>query len=368
MKKKNNKIFILLALTLILLTFKVSAEQIYQSLEDAALSISDGSFENDSVLVESAGDTASQALLPQNILKYMTDNLKGIFSGSHPKMLGVFAIIFISALVQIFSKNLGNAANITDTVSLLSLILICLNITAPLLITVTDYLEKHISFMISVTSTSSVLLASSGNVSGAAASSASSAFITAFTEVCAVYIILPAVKTIIVLSCAGAISGFIDLSGIINFLKSFCGYGIGLIFSVFLGVHALTVNIAANTDSLAFRSIRFTFARLIPVAGGMMSESIKSVLAGMNIIKSAAGGIGIAYIIYTAIPAVISVLLAKIVILAGIQLSKIFGVRRHLSFLEGLNGAYNLLFAICVFAAFGGIIILAVFINTRLSI
>lgn len=363
-----NKTAIFLSIILILLNFKTSAQEIYRDIENAVTSIYNSSSDNDFSFAESAGETATSSLLPQNILTYTTDCLKNVFSGSHPKMLAVFSIIMLSCLVQVFSKNLGNSANITDTVSLLSLILVCLNITAPLLISVTDYLEKHISFMMSVTSTTGVILASSGNVSGAAASSASSAFITAFTEVCAVYIILPAVKTVIILSCAGAISGFIDLSGIINFLKSFCTYGIGLIFSVFLGVHTLAVNIAANTDSIAFKSIRFTFARLIPVAGGMISESIRSVLAGINIIKSAAGGIGIAYIIYTAIPTVLSVILAKTVILSGIQLAKIFGVRKHLSFLEGLNGAYNLLFAICVFAAFGGIIVLAVFINTGLTV
>jgi len=106
----------------------------------------------------------------------------------------------------------------------------------------------------------------------------------------------------------------------------------------------------------------------VPVAGTMISESVKTVLAGMNMIKSASGAIGIAYIIYTCIPCVFLVLALKFAVLCAMQVSKIFSTTRHTYFLDGLNSSLTLILSVCIFASFGGIIILAVFMNTSLEL
>ena len=359
------KMFIALAIAVLTSLY---AHAFTQNLEYAAGIITDDDFARNPQAALELSETASLALKPQNIFVYMTESVKSILSGSYKELSLMLAVIILAAVLQIFSSNLGSLYGITEYVSLLSLMLICFNMITPLLLSVTDFLEHHTAFMTSVTATSSALLSASGMPGSSAASSVSASFITAFTQLCAVNIVLPAVKVIIVLSSVGAISKWMNISGVTGFLKSFCSYGIGLLFAVFLGVHSLTLSISASADSIAFRSLRFTAARLIPVAGGMISESIKTVLAGMSLIKNTAGGIGIAYIIYTAIPAITSVLTFKLSVIIAIAVSKLFGTGRHTAFLEGLNGASNLIFAICIFASFGGIIILAVFmkINTAL--
>ena len=358
------KVLIILSLILII-CIKAYAVPVY--LSEAATEITDGSFDYRNGISAEHSKRAAEALKPQNILIYMLDGVKEILSGSCTGLALMLAVVFIASFTEIFSKNLGSAYVISDFISLLTLMLLCLDMITPLLLSVTGFLDKHTSFMTAMTSTSAVLLSASGSAGSAAVSSVSASFITAFTQICSVNIILPAVKVIIVLSSVGAISKSLDLSGIISFLKSFCLYGTGLLFAVFLSVHALTLDIASGSDSLIFKSLRFTAARLIPIAGGMISESIKTVLAGMNVIKKSAGGIGIAYIIYTAIPAVISVLSVKTAIVITLAVSRLFSVRKHAHFLDGLNGACNLLLSICIFAAFSGIIILAVFMKTTLN-
>lgn len=352
----------------LLFTIPISASEIKDELYKASDLLSDSIYTSDASSVNEAADTASSALKPQNIFLYMTESIKEVISAGNSNLIMMLAVIILCAVTETFGRNLGSCSEITDYVSLLSLMLICFEMFTPLIASVSEYLEKHSAFMLSLTGTSSTLLAASGASGTAAASSVSSAFIISFTQICSVNVILPCVKIIIVLSCVSAISKSLDLSGIINFLKSFCTYGTGLLFAVFLAVHSLALNITSSSDSLAFRSLRFTFARLVPVAGGMISESIRTVLSGMNMIKSAAGGIGTAYIIYTLIPAVFSVLAVKFTVIAALIVSKTFGTKRHTAFLDGINNACTLLFAICIFAAFAGIIILAVFMNVTLEI
>lgn len=352
---------------ILLLTIPISAAGTDEELYHASELLSESIFTNETETVNEAAETASSALKPQNIFLHMTESIKEVLSGGNRGLIMMLAVILLCAVTETFGRNLGSCSEIIDYVSLLSLMLICFDMFTPLISSVSGYLEKHSAFMLSLTGTSSTLLTASGAAGTAAASSVSSSFIISFTQVCSVNVILPCVKIIIVLSSVSAISKSMDLSGIINFLKSFCTYGTGLLFAVFLAVHSLTLNISSSADSLAFRSLRFTFARLVPVAGGMISESIKTVLSGMNMIKSTAGGIGSAYIIYTLIPAVFSVLAVKFTVIAALLVSKTFGTKRHTAFLEGINNACTLLFAICIFAAFAGIIILAVFMNVTLE-
>lgn len=363
MKRKISAILI----TVFLLSTLVFAN-VTDELYSAFSLVNDGSFADDITIAADISKTAGEALQPKNIFVCFIESLKEFTSGKPKNLFMLLSVIFLASLTEVFKSSLGKASGIIDYVSLFTLMLLCFDTLNPLLLSVSDFLVKHTSFMLSLSGSASALLAASGAVSTAVSSSASSSFITAFTEICSVNIILPAVKVIIVLSSVSAISKSVDLSGIINFLKSFCTYGLGLVFSVFLAVHSLTLNIGASNDSLAFRSVRFTVARLVPVAGGMISESIKTVLAGMNVIKSAAGGIGIAYIIYTAIPCIVLVLSLKLSLLCALTVSKILGVRSHAAFIDGINNALSLIFAVCIFASFGGIIILAVFMNTALTV
>lgn len=361
---KNMKKIYIAVVVAILLSTSIFADT--AKITDAVCRLTEGSFANDAQYAAELSKTLEGVLKPQNILVYMMDSAKNILSGKYTELAMMLSAVFIASVTEIFSKNTSSLHGIADYTSLLALMSVCFSILTPLLASVAQFLEQHSSFMTAMTSASGVLLAASGSAGSAAASSVSASFITAFTQICSVSIIFPAVKIIIALSSVGAISGSMDLSGVTSFLKSFCLYGTGLLFAVFLSVHALTLSVSSGTDSLAFRSLRFTAARLIPVAGGMISESIKTVLAGMNVIKNAAGGVGIAYIIYTAIPAVFSVLYVKTAILITLVVSKLLGAKKQASFLDGINGACNLIFAICIFASFSGIIILAVFMKTSL--
>jgi hypothetical protein len=172
----------------------------------------------------------------------------------------------------------------------------------------------------------------------------------------------------VAISAVSALSSSIDLSGVINFVKSFCTWGLGVLFAVFGGVHSVAVKISSGADTLAVRGIRFTAARLIPVAGNMLSESLGTVVSGINVIKGASGGLGIAFILYSLIPAVCAVFNVKLIILSAAFCSKLMGQRKHTGFLEGINSALNILLAVCLFSSVSGILIFAVFINTTAAI
>ncbi len=315
-----------------------------------------------------AGNIASDALSAKNLLNFTLRRLQQVFSGSFPVLFPIIALIFLSSVISVFKTDLGSSSRILEYASVMAVMLITLSAVKPLLITVSDYLAKFSTFMASVSATMGLLMSSGGSPSAAAASSSSAAFSIAVTQILSEGAILPCVKIIIAFSVTGALSRVLDLSGVINFLRGFCTWGLGVLFAVFGGLHAATVKIASGADTLAVRGIRFTAARLIPVAGNMLSESLKTVVSAVGIIKNTLGGLGIAYILYALIPPVCSIMSVKLVIIIASFCSKLIGSRPHTGFLEGINSALNILLAICLFSSVSGILIFAVFMNTAAQV
>lgn len=314
-----------------------------------------------------ANKEVSDALLPQNIFSYIFSNFKHSLSEIPDIFVSLIAVIFISSVTAIFTKK-SSIGKFSGYISLFTVILLSFKMLLPLLSTISQYLEKYIAFMTSMISTASILLTSSGNAGAALTTSTSAGFAVGVTQILSANLVLPLVKTVIALSVITSLTSSLDLSGIINFIRSTCTWGLGALFAVFGGVHTVAVNISLKADSLALRGIRFSAARLIPVAGNMISESLRTVVSGANIIKSTAGGIGIGYIIYSLVPTICAVVCVKIIILAGIFADKLVGTKMHTSFLEGINSALNILLGICIFSAVSGIIIFAVFMNTVISV
>ena len=118
----------------------------------------------------------------------------------------------------------------------------------------------------------------------------------------------------------------------------------------------------------AVRGIRFTAARLIPIAGNMLSECFRTVLGAASVLKTAFGALGIAYLLYLVIPTLCTVLAFKFAVLLALFCSKLMGTRPFTSFLESVGGALNILIAICVFAAANGMILFASCTETALTL
>lgn len=314
------------------------------------------------------GASSYASLMPQNILSFAVEVFKDAFLGKGSFVFTLIAITVLSSVIEMFSSNLGGSSRVLSYALLLTNISACLAITTPLIETVSEFFERFSAFMTAMSGTVTVIAVSSGGTASATVSSASATFIASTAQVCAVHIILPCIRTVVALCAINALSGTVDLGGIISFIKSFCTWGLGVIFAVFGGVHSVAVAVSSSADSLAVRGIRFSAARLIPIAGNMISESMKTVLAGMNVIRTTAGGLGIAYVIYTVLPVLASVLSVKLAISCGAFCSRLFGAKAHTAFLESIGSAINILTAICLFVSAIGIIIFAVFIRSGISV
>lgn len=311
---------------------------------------------------------ASEALSPKAFFTHGFESLYGTLHTGLSLLTPLLAVILASAILDIFTSHLGTSGTLLDFACLLGGVTLVLDAVSPVIQTVELFLEDQLSWMTAANTSIGLLLTSSGEVSTAAASGSANAFSIVLTQVLSIGIVLPCARTVLALGILGTFTKSMDISGVISFLKSFCTWGLGVLFALFGCVQAVALRASTAADTSLLRGIRFSAARLIPVAGNMLSESFHTVLAGIQLIKSTTGVIGIAYLLYMLIPPLCSVLCLKLSILCGTFCARLVGVRKLCSFLDSVGAALNILIAICLFASVGGIVSFAVLLQTSVSL
>lgn len=80
-------------------------------------------------------------------------------------------------------------------------------------------------------------------------------------------------------------------------------WGLGIMLTLFVGVMGLQGIAAGSVDGLTVKVTKFAASNLIPVVGGILSETVETVMNCSSVIKNAAGIAGIAAIVViTAVP------------------------------------------------------------------
>lgn len=164
-------------------------------------------------------------------------------------------------------------------------------------------------------------------------------------------LILPLVTVLVVLSLCGVMTDqALNLRGISSSLRTLAVFSVTLAMTaVVTALHYQHV-IARAADSVGLRAVRFASASLIPLVGGLVGESVKTVSEALRSVRGITGAAGAAAVLSAFLPPLCAVLIYKAEILLCTCLAKTLNLRREADFLAETNGILNLLNA-ALFAA-----------------
>lgn len=317
--------------------------------------------------IQKKADKLLELMSPEKILDTVKESILSNLSKMSISFTGTFVIIFISAILCCISQSFSEKSAFTLT-TILFLILITLIPVSKCIDIITQTNEKLCAFMLSFIPSISAISAAGGNTISASASAVVCSSALSFLQILSSRLLIPGTKICVCFCAVGALGKNSELSGISSFIKSLCMWFSGIIMTIFCGVLSLQSFIGSGADSIAMRGLKFTAARLIPVAGGMISESLKTVIAGAGYIKGVAGTAAICYIIYTLLPAICSILCIKLLLYISGMCSRITGQKELQGYLDSLSCAVNMLFCVCAISCASFIVMLAIFMNTAVNI
>ncbi|BAS28433.1 stage III sporulation protein AE [Limnochorda pilosa] len=105
--------------------------------------------------------------------------------------------------------------------------------------------------------------------------------------------ILPLLVIAAVLSVAAHFSRGFPVSRLAGLARQAVTVGLGLVFTVFIGVMAVRGVVGPVADGVALRTAKFLTGNFVPVVGRMMSDAVEVVMGGSLVIKSGVGAFGL---------------------------------------------------------------------------
>ncbi len=183
-----------------------------------------------------------------------------------------------------------------------------------------------------------------GNTATAALASSAVGFALALLGFASSSFLFPVVKLLSALSLSETFC-FAGLGGISRKISAFCSGAVAFVSVLLCSVMSFQSSVAAKTDSLSMRSIRFAASSL---GGGLAGDSIATVAGGLSLIKSSVGSVGVFIIILLTLPVLLRILLQKAALSVSGAFADMLGLPYCEKMLSSLCSVMNFLLTVCI--------------------
>ena len=312
---------------------------------DIADLLPDGLFSMDAGQI---GDAVEQMSGFDFILTRVTD-LLGVGLGSALRLFAtLLGLVILSALLRqtrtlIRSTALSGAVSFCSTAAIIGAIVALQYDRLSMITSFLDDLNMLASSMIPLMG---VLYAMGGNLTAAVVNNSG---MMLFLTVCENLInrsVLPVTALCMCFAMAAAMSPSVDMKGVASVIKKSFTMLLGFVMTLLMTVLAAQSTLAAASDGIAARTAKFVAGNFIPVVGGTVGDSLKTVAAGIKFMRANVGVAGIIIILLMLLPPLISVLLTRLAVMLSSTAARMLGCGEEAALLGELAGVYGYLVAV----------------------
>ena len=230
------------------------------------------------------------------------------------------------------------------------------------------FFERLNSLMLGFIPITCAVWAMGGNVGTAASAGGTLYVFLGFCEFLCAKAIIPVSSLCVAFALCRGVSPSINFSGFSSALKKCYTFLLGLIMTVLLAVLSTQTILTTASDSVAARGAKMITATVIPVVGGAVSETLRTLGASVQYIKSVVGVSAIAMIILLLLPTLISLLVTRFVYILSGSVADLLGCERESKLIGDIGGVYGLMIAAVSMASVMFILGLNIFIRSTVAV
>lgn len=172
-----------------------------------------------------------------------------------------------------------------------------------------------------------------------------SSFLTVLQTLCA-GTVLPLAGICLAFALLDAITGRAALRGVANVIKRTYTLSITFLMGIFCFVLGSQSALAKAGDTLALRTARFAAGSFLPLVGGSISETLRTVAGSVTYLRSVAGTGAILVLFFAFLPTFLSVLFTRITFLLGGAVAGMLSCEAEGKLLGELASAYGYFLAV----------------------
>jgi hypothetical protein len=141
-----------------------------------------------------------------------------------------------------------------------------------------------------------------------------------------------------------------------------------IVMTILLSSLAAQTAISAAADGTAARTARLVSGSVIPVLGGSVGETLRTVASGVSYLKNIFGVGGILMIFALLLPVGMSVLLSRVVFLICGGLADMLGCANEARLLDGLGEVYGTMLAVVSSVSVMFVLALCIFMQSVVAV
>ncbi len=256
-----------------------------------------------------------------DVYSLVIDSMFGGVKKSIPAIIEIIVIALLFSIISHFKPSFGEsgvskAAQTAEYVIIgtitISILVTAFTIGTNAIAGMTSFTKEFFPLMIA-------MLTALGGLTSAAILSPATIFLTTGISLFYNSFILPMIIVLTVFTLINNFSSTIKLSGFCSLIKTIIKWAIGISFTIFLGIISIQGLLGSTFDGISIKTAKYTIDKLVPIIGGMFSDTVDVLISCTLLIKNAIG-------------------IAGIIIIAGIVITPVFAILAHY-FLFKLSGA-----------------------------
>lgn len=304
----------------------------------------DGFFGEDPETVASAVQNAADV---PKILAYIRDFLGVSLRQALPLLAAVSGILVLSAVLRAVGATSGagtGRAFSFCSVTVLTLLLLRQSLSG--VSRLRAWFEMLCTLAGSMLPMMGTLYALGGNVGAAAANHTVMSVFLSVAQMLCTRAVLPVAGICLLLAVCDALTGRAALKPLGNLIKRTFTLGFSFLMLLLSFLLGLQTTLAAGSDTLALRTVRFAAGSFLPVVGGSISEAMKTVAGSISYLRTLAGSGGILVLFLFFLPTFLTVLTTRIVFLLCGALAELLEAKSEGRVLSELASVYGFFLAV----------------------
>lgn len=135
----------------------------------------------------------------------------------------------------------------------------------------------------------------------------------------------------------------------------------------FSAVFAFQTILAAGADSVAARTVKFTVSSAVPVIGGVVGDTVRTVAGGLGYLKDTVGLLGIFLLVLIVLPPLVQLLLYRAALALAGAVAELLGCEKEGRLLGDFGDANGMLLALLCGAMLCFLFALVMFVRISLA-
>lgn len=267
-------------------------------------------------------------------------------------LLNVIAIALLFSLINGMGTGLGGEISETAFFACyLALATITVSVFAENAQLVAGTVKSSAAFVNAAAPILTTMLAASGSAVGAATVEPIMLIAAQLVATAAEKLLLPLLYSAGVLYITSGINEQLGVSRFAELLAKTVKWALCLMLTIFVGILGIHGFCAYSLDGASAKTAKFVFATAVPVVGGILSDTLETVMGCSRVVKNATGAAGVVAVLSIAASPVVKILASCIMLRLGAAIAEPISDRRISAMLSNISSVIALMAGIVVSAA-----------------